>query len=148
MNHQPKIFFGCIILILTIQSCTDLDHNLKVEIPAVTISRNAVLFELIRNVFVDSEYPIENIKYIEFIHPIKLFACDTNLETENDWFISSVIELQEIDNNIASIGLCNFYCRSAKESVSKAKCINVETGEINCLDKNSGFVKTRVIRYF
>lgn len=79
-------------------------------------------------------------------------AVNTIINTKDDWFIPSQMELQLIYTNLHTAGLGNFatavYWSSTEDSVSKARCVNFSTGDLMALDKNSPLIKTRLIRFF
>lgn len=79
-------------------------------------------------------------------------ALGQTIGFETDWCIPSVNELQLLRTNLHNNNLGNFsntnYWSSTEESLAKAKCIDFSSGQIINLDKNSGLVKTRLIRFF
>lgn len=79
-------------------------------------------------------------------------AIQLVVNSKNDWFVPSMLELLKLYNNLKSVGLGNFsddlYWSSSEESISRAKCINFSNGEMLAPFKNSPLIKTRPIRYF
>lgn len=79
-------------------------------------------------------------------------AIDLVVNSKNDWFVPSMLELLLLYDNLKSVGLGNFsddlYWSSSEESISRAKCINFSNGDMSAPYKNSTSIKTRPIRYF
>lgn len=79
-------------------------------------------------------------------------ALSLVIDSKNDWFIPSKLELGLVYTNLHLIGLANFenslYWSSSEESISEAKCINFSNGESVVQFKNSTSIKTRPVRYF
>lgn len=79
-------------------------------------------------------------------------AIQLVINSKDDWFVPSMLELLLLYDNLKSVGLGNFsdelYWSSSEESISSAKCINFSNGEMSALYKNSPSIKTRPIRYF
>ncbi len=79
-------------------------------------------------------------------------ALNQIIEFKKDWCIPSLDELQLVYDNLHLDNVGNFeavnYWSSSEESISKAKCIDFNTGQTVTLDKNSAAVKTRLIRFF
>lgn len=79
-------------------------------------------------------------------------ALQLVVNSKDDWFVPSMLELLLLYDNLKSVGLGNFsndvYWSSSEESISRAKCINFSNGEMSAPFKNSPSIKTRPIRYF
>ena len=79
-------------------------------------------------------------------------SLNQTIGLKSDWCIPSINELQLVYNNLHNQGLGNFtatnYWSSSEMSMSKAKCIDFSSGQIVNLDKNSGLIKTRLVRFF
>lgn len=79
-------------------------------------------------------------------------ALNQTIGLKKDWCVPSINELQLVHDNLHDAGLGNFsnvlYWSSSEQSTSKAKAIDFNTGQISNLDKNSGLIKTRFIRFF
>lgn len=79
-------------------------------------------------------------------------AIQLVVNSKDDWFVPSMLELLLLYDNLKSVGLGNFsddlYWSSSEESIARAKCINFSNGEMSAPYKNSPLIKTRPIRYF
>lgn len=79
-------------------------------------------------------------------------AIQLVVNSKDNWFVPSMLELLLLYENLKSVGLGNFsddlYWSSSEESIARAKCINFSNGEMSAPYKNSPLIKTRPIRYF
>lgn len=78
--HFTKII-TLLFLVLTINSCKDLDDSISVPNAEDLIQKDDELFDLLERVTTEEDDPLKDIVCIDFVYPISLVIYNSNLES-------------------------------------------------------------------